>query len=122
AGPCAHGDRARKGTIAARSREGGRMTRRSTPLALSLLLVLAASPAIRADVRADEKTRLEFAGMLGRIVNLFGGKGAKEGVVSTVAVKGDRKATLNDTTGQIVDLAEEKIYDLDIKKKSYRVT
>ena len=41
---------------------------------------------------------------------------------STVAVKGDRKATINDTTGQIVDLAEEKIYDLDLKKKSYKVT
>jgi hypothetical protein len=39
-----------------------------------------------------------------------------------VAVKGDRKATLNDTTGQIIDLAEEKVYDLDIKKKSYKVT
>ena len=41
---------------------------------------------------------------------------------STVAVKGDRKATINDTTGQIIDLAEEKVYDLDLKKKSYKVT
>ena len=86
-----------------------------------VLLVLAASPAIRADVRSEEKARIEFAGMLGRMVNLFGGKGAKDGVVSTVAVKGNRKATFNDTTGQIIDLGEEKIYELDMKKKTYKV-
>ena len=34
--------------------------------------------------------------MLGRMVNMFGGKAAREGVTSTIAVKGDRKATLND--------------------------
>jgi hypothetical protein len=84
-------------------------------------LVLAAS-AIRADVRADEKSRVEFAGMLGRMVNIFGGRAAREGVTSTVAVKGDRKATLNDATGQIIDLNEEKIYDLDLRKKTYKVT
>jgi len=84
-------------------------------------LVLSSSD-LRADVRADEKSRVEFAGMLGRMVNLFGGKAAREGVTSTVAVKGDRKATLNDATGQIIDLNEEKIYDLDLKKKTYKVT
>ena len=53
---------------------------------------------------------------------MFGGKGAREGVTSMVAVKGNRKATMSDTTGQIIDLTEEKIYDLDIKKKTYTVT
>jgi hypothetical protein len=86
-----------------------------------VLLVLAASPAIRADVRSEEKSKIEFTGMLGRMVNLFGGKGAKEGTVSTVAVKGNRKATFNDTTGQIIDLGEEKVYELDMKKKTYKV-
>jgi hypothetical protein len=93
--------------------------------AVSLLTVAAlvlSSFVVHADVLADEKSRLEFAGMLGRMVNLFGGKAAREGVTSTVAVKGDRKATLNDATGQIIDLNEEKIYDLDLKKKSYKVT
>ena len=42
------------------------------------------------------------------MVNIFGGKAAREGVTSTVAVKGDRKATLNDTTGQIIDLAKKR--------------
>jgi len=83
-------------------------------------LVLSAS-AIHADVRSDEKSRVEFAGMLGRMVNLFGGKAAREGVTSTVAVKGDRKAVLGDANGQIIDLNEEKIYSLDLKKKTYTV-
>jgi len=89
---------------------------------LGLTGLVLSSYSIRADVRADEKTRVELAGMLGRMMNLFGGKAAREGVTSSVAVKGDRKATLNDTTGQIIDLAEEKIYDLDLKKKTYKVT
>jgi hypothetical protein len=98
------------------------MTRTRTMAALTLTGFVLASHAIRADVRADEKTRVELAGMLGRMMNMFGGKGAREGVTSSVAVKGDRKATLNDSTGQIVDLGEEKVYDLDLKKKTYKVT
>jgi hypothetical protein len=91
-------------------------------IAAVVTALVCAAPALTADVRSDEKTHVEFAGMLGRMVNLFGGKAAREGVTSTVAVKGDRKATLNDTTGQIIDLTEEKVYDLDIKKKNYKVT
>ena len=98
------------------------MKRIRTIAMLVLTGLVLSSYSIRADVRADEKTRVELAGMLGRMMNLFGGKAAREGVTSSVAVKGDRKATLNDTTGQIIDLAEEKIYDLDLKKKTYKVT
>ena len=90
--------------------------------ALILSGVLLVPAALRADVRADEKSHVEFAGMLGKMVNIFGGKAAREGLTSTVAVKGDRKATLNEMTGQIIDLSEEKIYDLDIKKKTVKVT
>jgi len=75
-----------------------------------------------ADVRSDEKTHVEFSGMMGRMAGMLGGKSAREGLTSTVAVKGDRKATLSEASGQIVDLMEEKVYDLDIKKKNYRVT
>ena len=96
------------------------MTRVRTVAVLALLMLSTGS--VLADVRADEKTRVEFAGALGRMVNLFGGKAAREGITSMVAVKGDRKATLNDTTGQIIDLSEEKVYDLDLKKKTYKVT
>jgi hypothetical protein len=93
-----------------------------TFIALTLTGFVLCSSAVRADVRADEKTRVELAGVLGRMMNLFGGKAAREGVTSTVIVKGDRKATMHDDNGQIIDLAEEKVYDLDLKKKSYKVT
>jgi hypothetical protein len=75
-----------------------------------------------ADVKTQEKGHVKFEGMLGRVANVFGGKAAKEGIVSSVAVKGDRKSTMSETSGQIVDLAEEKVYDLDIRKKTYTVT
>lgn len=91
-------------------------------LCVFLLVTSAATATVSADVRTDQRVRFQLGGAIGKLVNMFGGKGAREGVTSTVAVKGDRKATLSDTTGQIIDLAEERVYDLDIKKKTYKVT
>ena len=51
------------------------------------------------------KTHVEFSGMLGRMAEMLGGKSAREGLTSTVAVKGDRKATLSEASGQIIDLS-----------------
>jgi hypothetical protein len=85
------------------------------------LMTLAAVPAY-ADVKTRDRSNIKFEGMLGRMFNLFGGKAAKEGVEGLTAVKGSRKATINDSTGHIVDLSEEKVYDLDMKKKTYTVT
>ncbi len=76
---------------------------------------------LRADVKTEEKSLVKFEGMLGRMMGLFGGKAAKEGTVNTVAVRGNRKAEMNDTTGTIIDLSEEKVYSLDLKKKTYEV-
>jgi hypothetical protein len=98
------------------------MTRGRITAALTLAVLTLSSYEIRADVKTDQKSRVEFAGALGRLVNIFGGKGAREGVTSSIAVRGDRLAKINDTTGQIIDLGEEKIYDLDLKKKQYTVT
>jgi hypothetical protein len=75
-----------------------------------------------ADVRTQEKTQVSFAGALGRMMNLFGGRAAREGTMTTVAVKGDRKVTRTGQTAQIVDLAEEKVYDVNYRDKSYTVT
>jgi len=94
--------------------------RRSCAIACSLLALLAV-PAL-ADVKTRDKGQVKFEGMLGTMMRMFGGKALSEGIVSTNAVKGNRKATLNDLTGRIVDLGEEKVYDLDMKKKSYTVT
>ena len=89
---------------------------------VTAIVVLACSAVGFADVRIEEKTQMKFGGTMGRLVNMFGGRGAREGVVSIVAVKGDRKATRNGDTGQIIDLREEKVYDVDFKDKSYKVT
>jgi len=90
-------------------------------LACVCMVAIAAAP-IGADVKTEEKSHVRFEGMLGRMVNMFGGRAAKEGVVTRVAISGDRKLSMTDRTGQLIDLAEEKIYDIDFAKKSYKVT
>ena len=94
-------------------------TRHLAPLALAF--AIGGSTILLADVKTQERTRVQFEGGLGKIVNFFGGKAAREGIVSSVAVKGDRMISTNDTTGEIVDLKEEKVYQLDMKKKTYTV-
>ena len=96
--------------------------RRLTVCVLEVLFIASASAVVSADIRSDQRVRFQLGGAIGKLVNMFGGKGAREGVTSTVAVKGNRKATLSDSTGQIIDLTEEKIYDLDMKRKTYKVT
>ncbi len=97
------------------------MSRSRIAIALAACLAVASTQALRADVRSDQKTRFQLAGALGKVVNFFGGKAAREGVTSTVALKGNRMMTTSGDTGQIIDLTEEKIYNLDLKKKSYSV-
>jgi len=87
---------------------------------VSLALASVAAP-LGAEVKTRDKSQVKFEGTLGRVLNFFGGKAAKEGVESRTAVKGTRKATLNDNGGTIIDLAEEKVYELDAKKKTYTV-
>jgi hypothetical protein len=97
-----------------------RCTRLAGIVALAAIL---AAPAVSiADVKTQEKSHVKFEGMLGRMMGLFGGRAAKEGVVSTVAVKGDRRSSMSDSRGEIIDLAEEKIYEIDVRRKSYEVT
>ena len=89
-------------------------------LVITALVALTAAT-INADVMKEERTHFKFEGALGRVAGLFGGKAAREGLVSTVAVKGDRRMTRTDNTAQIVDLTEEKVYELDLRRKTYKV-
>ena len=73
------------------------MKRRSTPLvgriALVILAAAIAGPvALRADVKTQEKTRIQFGGALGKMINFFAGKAAREGITSTIALHGDSHA------------------------------
>jgi hypothetical protein len=89
---------------------------------LFLTFVLFASTAfLWAEVKTEEKSQFKMEGMMGRMMGLFGGKSAREGVINTIAVKGDRKMTTTEDTGQIIDLSEQKIYNVNFKKKSYEV-
>jgi len=77
---------------------------------------------ISADVRSEQRVKFQPGGAMGKLVNMLGGKGARDGVTTTVAVTGNRRSTISDNDGQIIDLAEQKIYDLDIRRKTYTVT
>ncbi len=95
--------------------------RRSLIAGLTLCLVLALAVGLGADMKSKQKTQVKFEGILGKMMGMFGGKAAKEGVVSTVAISGDRMMTVDGQTGQLVDLAQEKVYDINFKGKSYEV-
>ena len=95
--------------------------RRPLFVVATLCLVLGLAVGLGADMKSRQKTQVKFEGMLGKVVGMFGGKAAKEGVISTVAISGDRMMTVNDQTGELVDLAEEKVYSIDFKGKSYKV-
>lgn len=91
----------------------------SRALILGFVLCLAAS--LPAEVKMEEKTLAKFSGMMGSLMGTFGGKAAKEGVITTTAIKGNRSMTSSDLSGSIIDLDEQKIYELDMKKKTYEV-
>jgi hypothetical protein len=87
------------------------------PLFLSLQL-----PVIRADVQVQQKSQVKFSGFMGKMLGMFGGKAAKEGLVTTEAVVGNRKLSRTEDQGQIIDLDQEKVYQIDWKRKRYTVT
>ena len=82
------------------------------------LLLLAPLPAA---VKTENRTKVDFAGVMGGMMRFFGGKAAKDGVVSSTAVKGNRLMTVTDKTGQLIDLDEEKVYEIDFDKKRYKI-
>jgi len=99
------------------------MDRGFVRIALAAVLAVAVSSFGEAGVKTEEKTRVQLGGPLAGIMGLFGGgKAAKEGIVTTTAVVDERRLVRGGDTGQIVDLAQGAIYDLDLKKKTYTVT
>ena len=98
------------------------MPRTGRTFAVAVCIAAGCTLAVRADVKTEQKGQVKFTGALGRMFSMFGGKAAREGVVTRVAVKGDRMLTANGETGQLVDLAEEKVYDINFDNKSYKVT
>jgi hypothetical protein len=96
--------------------------KRESVIALFLTSILfVATVSLQAEVKSEEKNQFKMEGFMGRMMGMFGGKAAKEGVVNTVAIKGNRKATMSEDTGEIIDLDEQKIYSINYQKKSYQV-
>src|SRR6478752_4120847 len=96
------------------------MSCRYVSIACLGLAVVAATP-LMAQVKTVEKTKMEFAGPLGGMMKIFGGGAARNGTTKTVAVKGNRKMTIEEDTAELIDLSEEKVYQIDMKGKSYKV-
>ena len=90
-------------------------------LFISLFLSLQLS-AVRADVQVQQKSQIKFTGFMGKMMGMFGGRAAKEGLVTTEAVVGNRKLSRTGDQGQIIDLDQEKVYQVDWRKKRYTVT
>lgn len=87
-----------------------------------IVFAVLAAPIVRADSKLQQKVDLKFGGALGGVINKFGGATTREGLVTTVAIKGNRKSEMAGDTGSIIDLDEQKVYNLDIKNKTYKVT
>lgn len=93
--------------------------RRVAMVAAAVLTVALAVPALVADVKTTEKSTFKMEGFLGRFVNKA--MGGDAGLTSNIALKGNRLLRLGTSDGMIIDLTEEKVYDIDVKKKEYTV-
>ena len=88
--------------------------------ALPLVLVAATMSTLFADVKTREKVTMKMEGFLGFFFNKMAG--GNDGITSTQAIKGNRMAMMSDRSGQIIDLAEERIYMIaDMRSKEYTV-
>jgi hypothetical protein len=75
-----------------------------------------------ADFSYEQTTKIT-GGMMASMMKFAGAfsKAAREPIVSTVAVKGDRMAHINKTRVSIIDLKSQTITDVDMQKKTYAV-
>ncbi|MBK5259621.1 MAG: hypothetical protein JJE51_08505 [Thermoanaerobaculia bacterium] len=88
---------------------------------IAVSMLSAAAGEVRADAQVEEKTEFKMTGVVGAMVNVFGGKAAREGVTNETTVKGNRRNRVTANSGELVDLNEEKIYRIDYARKTYTV-
>src|SRR5436305_7026680 len=74
-----------------------------------------------ADATIEQKAQVHFGGFLGGVINVFGGSRTHEGMNSITVVKGSRRSTVTGSSEEIVDLVEEKVWHLDLDRKTYTV-
>src|SRR3954470_5308835 len=92
---------------------------------ITLALTLASSPVLLADYTYQETTQLTGGSLLNmmKMVGHFSSQARKAGepIVSTVYLKGNRMATVNADSIEIIDLDKETITHVDTLKKTYTV-
>src|SRR5215472_1195331 len=106
--------------------KGGFFMRASSARSLLIVaFVLAASPFLLADYTYQETTQLTGGSLLHmmKMVGHFSSDARKAGdpIVSTVYLKGNRMATVNPDSIEIIDLDKETITRVDVQKKTYTV-
>jgi len=94
-------------------------------ISLIFVLTLAVSPLLLADYTYQETTQITGGSILHmmKMVGHFSSEARKMGepVVSTVYLKGNRMATVNADSIEIIDLDKETITHVDVQKKTYTV-
>jgi TonB family protein len=70
-----------------------------------------------ADVRIEQRLTYKGEGMMAGITALP----ALKNPVAYVAVKGHRKMTRSGPTGELIDLRQEKVYEIDFARRTYTV-
>lgn len=92
---------------------------------LILALTFATSPFLLADYTYEQTTQITGGSILHmmRMVGAFSSQARKAGepIVSTVYLKGNRLATVNPDSIEIIDLDKETITHVDVQKKTYTV-
>ncbi len=83
--------------------------------ALCLVMVVIGSPAF-ADATVDQLVKSKFSGNA-KIVNVFGGKAAREGLEIRTAVGGNRQATKTGKNVEVIDLDEQMIWRYAVNRK-----
>ena len=90
-----------------------------------LALTLATSPFLFADYTYQQTTQITGGSILHmmKMVGAFSSQARKAGepIVSTVYLKGNRLATVNPDSIEIIDLDKETITQVDVLKKTYTV-
>lgn len=88
----------------------------------TLIIFVIACMSLRADFSYQETTQMT-GGALVKILRLGGPftRKAREPIVSTVLIKGNRMATLGKDTSTIIDLDKETITEINLSKKNYSV-
>ena len=89
---------------------------------LAAIVFVTSCAALRADFSYQESTQMT-GGALVKILRLGGPftRKAREPIVSTVLIKGNRMATLGKETSTIIDLDKETITEINLSKKNYSV-